>query len=297
MAARRSWFAAVPLLALTLGACAAAPSTVGRSGAPVPVPIASGPATIEVVPPPRASPAAERASCPASLAASSAAPTNLLGSLPRGQGVAPLLDHGDRGARTIAITIDDGFSPAAVLADLAVLERERVNATWFPIGHVAAASPAVWRKVAAAGFPIANHTYDHNNLTRYSFEAIVADIRQDNAVLSAIVGEPLLPLVRPPGGAWNATVLAGAAAAGECGVVRWDITTGDTGGGPSDVAQLVRNGEEGRPGSILLMHANLPYAQQALPAIIAFYRARGYTFVTLGQMFGIGGPVPFSAAP
>jgi peptidoglycan/xylan/chitin deacetylase (PgdA/CDA1 family) len=94
----------------------------------------------------------------------------------------------------------------------------------------------------------------------------VADLREDNAVLSAIVGEPILPHVRAPGGAWNTTVLA---AAGECGVVRWDIATGDTGGDPSDVAQLVRNGEQGRTGSILLMHANLPYAQQALPAIIA----------------------------
>jgi peptidoglycan/xylan/chitin deacetylase (PgdA/CDA1 family) len=294
MATLRSWFVAAPLLAVTLVACAATPSTASRSGAPVP--ISSGPATTEVVPSPRASPA-ERVPCPVSLATASAEPINPPGSPPRGQGVAPLLDHGDRGVRTIAITIDDGFSPAAVLADLSILEREHVNATWFPIGHVAAASPAVWRKVAAAGFPIANHTYDHNNLTRHSFEGIVADIRQDNAVLSAIVGEPLLPVVRPPGGAWNATVLAAAAAAGECGVVRWDITTGDTGGGSSDVAQLVRNGEQGRPGSLLLMHANLPYAEQALPAIIAFYRARGYTFFTLGQMFGIGGPVPFSAAP
>jgi peptidoglycan/xylan/chitin deacetylase (PgdA/CDA1 family) len=41
------------------------------------------------------------------------------------------------------------------------------------------------------------------------------------------------------------------------------------------------------------MHANLPYTQLALPRIIAYYRERGFEFVTLGQMFGVPGPVPF----
>lgn len=195
----------------------------------------------------------------------------------------------------IAITIDDGFSTSAVLADLAILESEHVNATWFPIGHVVASAPDTWREVAGAGFPIGNHTYDHTNLTRHSYAQVLADIEKDNAVVSKVIGEPLVPFVRPMGGSWNTAVLAAAAAAKERAVVLWDATTGDTGRlpGRTDVDLLVRNATRGTDGSIILMHANLPYTQQALPRIIAYYRERGFEFVTLGQMFGVPGPVPF----
>lgn len=195
----------------------------------------------------------------------------------------------------IAITIDDGFSTSAVLADLAILESEHVNATWFPIGHVVASAPDTWREVAGAGFPIGNHTYDHTNLTRHSYAQVLADIEKDNAVVSKVIGERLVPFVRPMGGSWNTTVLAAAAAAKERAVVLWDATTGDTGRlpGRTDVDLLVRNATRGTDGSIILMHANLPYTQQALPRIIAYYRERGFEFVTLGQMFGVPGPVPF----
>ena len=40
------------------------------------------------------------------------------------------------------------------------------------------------------------------------------------------------------------------------------------------------------------MHASLDNTPAALPGIIAGYRKRGFTFVTLGQMFGLPGAVP-----
>ena len=75
----------------------------------------------------------------------------------------------------------------------------------------------------------------------------------------------------------------------------WNATTGDAAAMPgrSNVDDLVRNATRGTSGAIILMHANLPYTQLALPRIIAYYRARGYAFVTLGQMFGVPGPVPY----
>ena len=209
-----------------------------------------------------------------------------------------MVSHGSRAHPVIAITIDDGFSSKAVLADLAILERERVNATWFPIGRVVAADPATWRAVAAAGFPIANHTYSHGFLTRYGFARIVADIERDESFVATIIGRPLLPFVRPLGGSWNGTVLGAAAASGQRAVVLWDISVGDSAAMPSraNVDKLVRNASKGTNGSIILMHANGPYAQQALPRIIASYRERGFEFVTLGQMFGVDGAVPFPPA-
>jgi peptidoglycan/xylan/chitin deacetylase (PgdA/CDA1 family) len=193
----------------------------------------------------------------------------------------------------IAITVDDCFDSDAVRADLAIFERYQVNATWFPVGWEAAKNPSLWREVDAAGFPIANHTYDHEDLTLKTYAQAYSDIRQDNDTLSWIIGHPIMPFVRPPGGDYNATVLSAAAAAGERAVVDWDMSDGDTSGDWTNVPRLISLGEQGRNGSIILMHANGEYTTAALPAIIAYYRARGFSFVTLGQLLGVPGPVPF----
>jgi peptidoglycan-N-acetylglucosamine deacetylase len=231
-------------------------------------------------------------------ASPSAEPSHPSTGLPSGAVLAPLLRHGSPIHPVIAITIDDGFSSQAVLADLAILERAHVNATWFPIGRVVARAPAIWRMVAAGGFPIGNHTYDHTLLARHSYAQILADIERDNAVVSKIIGRPLVPFLRPPGGSWARVVLAAAAAAGERAVVLWSATTADTAPMPSRsrVDLLVRNATKAGNGGIILMHANLPFTQLALPRIIAYYRSRGFEFVTLGQLFHVPGPVPFPPA-
>jgi peptidoglycan/xylan/chitin deacetylase (PgdA/CDA1 family) len=220
--------------------------------------------------------------------------------LPRAGASAPLIRFGSRADKVIAITVDDCYSPKAVAADLAIFERYHVNVTWFPIGYVAAIYPDLWREVDAAGFPIANHTFDHKNLTVMSYAEVLAEIRDDNKTLKDIIGHPIMPFVRPMGGSYNGTVLAAAHAAGELAVVNWDTTDGDTSGGFaswSNVGRLTTMGEGGKAGSIILMHANHEYTTAALPAIIEYYRARGFQFVTLGQLLGVPGPVPYGPEP
>jgi peptidoglycan/xylan/chitin deacetylase (PgdA/CDA1 family) len=92
---------------------------------------------------------------------------------------------------------------------------------------------------------------------------------------------------RPPYGAQDGAVVAGAAALGLTTVV-WDVD-------PSDYARpgtdaIVRRVLAGvRSGSIVLMHdGGGPRAETlaALPRIIDALRARGYRFVTVPQLLG-----------
>ena len=215
------------------------------------------------------------------------------GALPASGESAPLVYSGSRKYPAIAITVDDCLSKDAVLADLAVFKRYHVNATFFPIGSAAARNPSLWKEVDAAHFPIGNHTYDHKSFLAQTYTQIYADIVRDNETMASIVGHPIMPFLRPPGGGQNATVLKAAAAAGERAVVDWNASDGDTGANARNVPVLIIQGERGRYGSILLVHANGEYVTRALPWIINYYSSRGYVFETLGQLLGVPGPVPF----
>ena len=289
------------ILAVLIAGCGQAAPSATPSATPKATPsdtpsasaVFSATASPDLSPTPSATPT----TTPSPEPSPSAYPTGLL---PASSGSAPYIQHGSRDFPVIAITVDDCFSSSAVAADLAIFEKYQVNATWFPIGHVAAIYPDLWRSVDAAGFPIANHTYDHQNLTTKTYAQVLADIESDNDTLTAIIGHPITPFVRPYGGSLNGTVLAAAGAAGERAVVNWDTSDGDTSGSFADwsnVARLISLGEQGHNGSIILMHANHQYTTAALPAIITYYRSHGYQFVTLGQLLGVPGPVPYGPEP
>jgi peptidoglycan/xylan/chitin deacetylase (PgdA/CDA1 family) len=196
-----------------------------------------------------------------------------------------VVSHGPRDRNVVALTIDDAFSTATVRAMLATLVRERVNATWFPVGRAVAASPALWKEVADLGFPIANHTYTHADQSKRTYEQVVADILTEAAVVKRVTGRPIVPLFRPPYGAWDADVYRAAAATGQRAVVIWDALFGDTGRGP--VSQLVKNALRAKPGSIILLHANQMRSAEALEQVIHAFRAKGWGFVTLPELLGL----------
>jgi peptidoglycan/xylan/chitin deacetylase (PgdA/CDA1 family) len=208
---------------------------------------------------------------------------------------APLVTNGPRSRPAVAITVDDGHSPVAVEAILEVFLERAVNATWFPVGAFAVNQPALWHRIAGLGFEIANHTWSHPDLTQLGASAIEGEIRRGRAAIEQATGRPVAPFLRPPGGAWNEAVLAAAGRRGEAFVVTWDVTSGDTGRGP--VGQVVENALSGRAGTILLFHANdrgdKLRTAEALAIVIDAYRARGFELVTLGQLLGVPGPVPF----
>ncbi|HXI45657.1 MAG TPA: hypothetical protein VNH13_05105, partial [Candidatus Acidoferrales bacterium] len=96
---------------------------------------------------------------------------------------------------------------------------------------------------------------------------------------------------RPPYGAYDLNTRLAASAAGDPNLVLWDIDTRDW-SGVSRFA-VARAALAGGNGSIVLMHTFPHATAAALVHIIYGYRQRGYRFVTIGQLLGLGGPVPY----
>lgn len=282
-------------LVASLGLGLLVPAAWTRPGVPEPpVPSAATPSPV-----PDALPAAGSAAPAPSASPNASAPVPSGDSVgnPAQQvvtGVAiPVLSHGPRTRRVVALTFDDGWGVTATKQIFAVLQAERVPATFFPYAAAARNDPAVWRAIAAAGYPIGDHTTNHPDLTALPAWRVQAELTVARTTMARITGVPMLEVFRPPYGAWNAAVLRDAAAVGFRGAILWDVDTRDwTGIG---AAQIAARAETGRSGSIILMHAGPAQTPLALPSIIAWYRARGYTFVTIPQL--LAGELAPAATP
>jgi peptidoglycan/xylan/chitin deacetylase (PgdA/CDA1 family) len=198
--------------------------------------------------------------------------------------------HGPRTENRIALTIDDGWNTPNCRAMLQVLERERVPATWFPIGMYVKSRPSFWKEVARLGYPIGNHTQNHRTLSKLSYEQQLDEIVKARDTIAA-AGIPMIPILRPPAGAWNADTLVAAEAAGYTELLIWDTSIADSSRRGTDATHLSQ-AIHGRPGSIVLMHCGPDMTVRLLPQVIASYRSRGYEFVTVPQLLGLPGPVP-----
>jgi peptidoglycan/xylan/chitin deacetylase (PgdA/CDA1 family) len=199
------------------------------------------------------------------------------------------LFHGSRDTPLIALTIDDDWSAARVGTIFDTLQRASVAATFFPYANATRSDPGLWRAITAAGYPYANHTRSHPLMTRLTPRAQAAEITEARDILEGITGAPMLPVFRPPYGAYNAGLLDVAQASGFPTVLLWDTSDADTSVGATS-AQLVQAAMRGRNGSVLLTHGGPTLTPLILPTIIALYRDLGFRFVTVPELLGWATP-------
>lgn len=107
--------------------------------------------------------------------------------------------------RVIALTFDDG--PGAYTPQvLSVLEKYHVPATFFEIGENVVQYPQYTRMLAAAGYPVEDHTWTHPDLSLIPVSDFPYEIDQTQNEIRSLTG--VTPTcVRPPYDDWDTTVL------------------------------------------------------------------------------------------
>ncbi|MFF9607705.1 polysaccharide deacetylase family protein [Streptomyces sp. NPDC014684] len=187
------------------------------------------------------------------------------------------------------MTFDDGptqYTPSILRA----LEAHHAVATFFVIGPHALLRPAVVRREQRDGDAIGDHTVTHPHLTAVSSARILVELDGAARDIASVTGHRPR-LLRPPFGAYNARVSSVAGRAG-LAVVMWSLDPRDwkriT---PRAIEQRVIN--RVRPGDIVVLHDRYARTPKALPLILTDLAGRGYTFVTVPQLFaGSGGTWP-----
>ncbi len=199
---------------------------------------------------------------------------------------ARVVTHGSRAVKAIALTFDDGASPENCRRILAELVAQDVPATFFPAANLMRLDPAFWRLVARAGYPVADHTVTHPHMPRLGYTAQLRELTEARAIVESIIGRPMLDVFRPPYGEFDGATRAAAAAAGFPTLLVWDTSDRDT-SPRGTVAEMLTAAEQGKNGSVMLLHCGPNATPYLLPDVIAFYRRRGFRFVTVPQLLGV----------
>ncbi|MDO4612737.1 MAG: polysaccharide deacetylase family protein [Actinomycetaceae bacterium] len=184
--------------------------------------------------------------------------------------------------KCIALTYDDGpGKPTARLLD--ILKQYDVDATFFLVGRSLNGGADLVRREVAEGNEVGIHTWNHPDLSKASVETITREIADTGAAIEKITGvNP--PIVRPPYGAINSTVLATLGTLGKASI-HWNVDTEDWKNQNADTV-YERAMAAAKPGAIILMHDVHPYGPDATERIIVDLKRQGYTFVTIAQMYG-----------
>ncbi|MBI3516077.1 MAG: polysaccharide deacetylase family protein [Proteobacteria bacterium] len=209
----------------------------------------------------------------------------------RGGTVSPAHIAAD-GWQHCALSFDDGPNEVTPRI-LAILAREGVIATFFPIAATAARHPEAIRTAVAAGHEIGNHSLGHGNLTRRGPAAQRADLAEANRILTNLGARPVL--FRPPYAAYDGRLIESARSVG-LETVLWSLDVRDW--EVRDAGMLAARVNAGAgPALVVLLHATYEWTERALPQIIAALRGHGCRFVTLSQWLAfMHGGAPAAAA-
>jgi peptidoglycan/xylan/chitin deacetylase (PgdA/CDA1 family) len=188
--------------------------------------------------------------------------------------------------RRLALTFDDGPTPAHADEILTALANEDVHATFFVTGAELARHRDLGRRLVAAGHELGNHSWSHRRMLLCSTEFIGRELEDTDVELRrAGQHEPLW--FRPPFGK-KLLALPLYLERHDRTTVMWDLEPDSDPALAGSAARLVDYVRaRARPGSIVLLHAWYDARGESRRAIGPLARALkhdGWQLVTVGEL-------------
>lgn len=188
-----------------------------------------------------------------------------------------------------ALTIDDGPDPAVTPQVLDLLDRHRVQATFFCIGEHAARHPQLCREIVRRGHAVENHSLRHrHNFSLMGPRALMRELQAAQDTLTRICGQRPL-FFRAPAGLRNPFLQPVLQRLG-LKLASWSVRGFDT--RVDDAQRVLSSLTRGlRAGAIVLLHdgnaarttQGVPIILAVLPGVLESAAAAGLRPVTLRQ--------------
>jgi peptidoglycan/xylan/chitin deacetylase (PgdA/CDA1 family) len=184
-----------------------------------------------------------------------------------------------------ALTFDDGPKAIFTPAILDTLKEYNVKATFFILGNrlKEKEAPDLLKRIHDEGHAIGNHTQTHADLSLFNKEQIREEFDKANASINNVLPDLKVGMLRNPYGKTNEFVPV---VAYEMGVPLLRSSVGSRDWETTD-EQVVYNNVMGniKDGDIVGLHDIHQSTLKATPMIVKDLLERGFTLVTVPEMF------------
>jgi len=197
--------------------------------------------------------------------------------------VGQLVTRAERTDSVVALTFDDGPTPQHTDSVLAILSEFGAPATFFMVGRSMERDPEVVARVRQQGHEIGNHSYSHRRLILKAPSIIRQEVQRTDSLIRA-AGQDKEAFMRPPYGKRLVGLPLYLSREGRP-ILLWDVEPDTYYNRAGGMVEYVL--EHTRPGSIILLHVEIPARREsrlALRRIIPALQSRGYRFVTLSEL-------------
>lgn len=199
----------------------------------------------------------------------------------------PSVWHGSPHRKEIALTFDDGPSPATVVL-LDVLKKHQIPATFFQCGMHVRRYPQIVKAITAAGHEIGNHTDTHARLWLKSSDFIYEELRRTQDTIADVAG--VRPkLFRPTYGVRWFGLSEAQKRLGLLNVM-WTTMALDWKSSQPDVTSRLLRGA--RNGAIFCLHdarerdpdPDIRVSVDSVKRVVPVLLEKGYRFVTVSEL-------------
>ena len=187
----------------------------------------------------------------------------------------------DTNKKLVALTFDDGPSTLTPKV-LDILEENGVVATFFLIGNlVTEDKKSIMERQIKMGCELANHSFTHSDMTKMTAAEIQEEIDKTTKIIKDMAGYDV-KFFRPPYIALNDTMYDAISLPFIEGLGCYDWEPDRP---AEERLSIVLN--EVQDGTMVLLHdfEDNIHTVEALPEMIAGLKEKGYSFVTVSQLF------------
>lgn len=194
---------------------------------------------------------------------------------------------GNTSEKVLYLTFDAGYENGCTAKILDTLKEKQVPAAFFLVGNYIQRSPDLVRRMVAEGHTVGNHTMHHYDMSKLSDKAAFSKELTDlEALYQETVGQELPKYYRPPQGIYSEENLKMAQELGYQ-TVFWSLAYVDWNNDaqPTKETAFAKLLPRTHNGAVVLLHSTSKTNAEILGELIDKWKAMGYRFGTLEELF------------
>ena len=195
---------------------------------------------------------------------------------------------GDATEKVLYLTFDAGYENGCTEKILDVLKKHQVPAAFFLVGNYIEKNADLVRRMVSEGHIVGNHTMHHPDMSKISDPAAFQkELQELESLYKDVTGQDMKKYYRPPQGNYSQENLEMAQAMGYK-TVFWSLAYVDWNNDAQPTAEYAFSKLLPRThnGAVVLLHSTSETNAAILDELLTKWKAMGYTFASLQDLFG-----------